>query len=77
MKKSPSKKDDILLELEDVCPITLLTDEERQQASKIAEEHLLESVKYIFSVIKKDGYGLKSARLYFDLYIDPRNKGDQ
>ena len=71
------KIDDIDLELKEFCPITLLTNEEREQASKIAEGSLLESVKYIFSAIEKDGYGLKSAKLYFDLYIDSRNKGDQ
>ena len=60
--------------LEDYCPRTLLTDEEMEQASKIADESMLESVKYIFSVIKKDGYGLKWSKTYFDLYIDKRNK---
>ena len=68
------QEDDIDLELEDFCPRTLLTDEEMEQASKIAEDARLESVKYIFSVIKKDGYGLKGAKTYFDLYIDKRNE---
>lgn len=73
----PEEKQEDDLELEDFCPITLLTEEERKQASKIAEDAPLESIKYIFSVIKEKGYGLKSSRLYFDLYIDKRNKGDK
>lgn len=67
-------KDDNDLELEDICPRTLLTDEEMKQANKITEDTMLESVKYIFSVIKKNGYGLKGVKTYFDLYIDKRNK---
>lgn len=69
VETEPEEKHEDGINLEELCPITLLTDEEREQAGKIAEDNLMESVKYIFSVIEKDGYNLKWSKAYYDLYI--------
>lgn len=58
-------------DLEKYFPIDLLTQEEREYAIKLDREfgHLA-SVKYIKSV--RNDFGLKSSKIYYDLYINKR-----
>lgn len=54
--------------IEEAFPIDLLTEEERVQAAKLAEKGgYPQAVKYIKSV--REDLGLKSAKIYYDLYI--------
>ena len=50
-------------------PIDLLTKEERQYAIDLNKKYgHIESIKYIKSI--RNDFGLKSARIYYDLYIN-------
>lgn len=56
-------------DLEKYFPIDLLTEEERKYAIDLNKKHSgSESVKYIKSI--RNDFGLKSARIYYDLYIN-------
>lgn len=56
-------------DLEKYFPIDLLTEEERKYAIDLNEKYSRsESVKYIKSI--RNDFGLKSARIYYDLYIN-------
>lgn len=60
-------------DLEEYFPIDLLTQEEREYAIKLDKEFgYLSSIKYIKSV--RDDFGLKSSKIYYDLYIKDINK---
>ncbi len=62
-------EEELLKDLEKYFPIDLLTQEEREYAIKLDIEFgKLSSVKYINSV--RDDFGLKSSKIYFDLYIN-------
>jgi hypothetical protein len=63
--------DEPLDDLKDVFPIGLLTEEERQKAKEIAKGGYTQSVKYIKSL--RSDFGLKSAKIYYDLYINKEN----
>ena len=63
--------DEQLDDLKDVFPIDLLTEEERQKAIEIAKRGYTQSVKYIKSL--RSDFGLKSAKIYYDLYINKEN----
>ena len=56
-------------DLEKYFPIDLLTEEERKYAIDLNEKcgHI-ESLTYIKSI--RNDFGLKSARIYYDLYIN-------
>lgn len=50
-------------------PIDLLTEDERKYASDLDQQYgYIESVKYIKSI--RNDFGLKSAKIYYDLYIN-------
>ena len=49
--------------LEETVPVNLLTDEQRAEAKKLNK---FDAVKYINQVTNE---GLKTAKIYFDLYI--------
>ena len=58
----------MIKELEELFPITLLTEEQRGEAARIAsKKSSIHSVVYINTIINE---GLKTARVYYDLYID-------
>lgn len=58
----------MIKELEELVPITLLTEEQREEATRIASEKgTVHSVVYINTILNE---GLKTARVYYDLYID-------
>lgn len=57
-------------ELKEAFPIDLLTEEQREEAKKF--EYSVQAVKYIHDII---GEGLKTAKIYYDLYIDNREYG--
>ena len=61
---------DIIEELKRNVPIDLLTEQQREEAKKFT--YMLDSVKYIYDII---GDGLKTAKTYYDLYIDNREYG--
>ena len=59
-------------DLEKYFPIDLLTEEERKYASDLNKQYgHAESVKYIKSI--RNDFGLKSAKIYYDLYIINNN----
>jgi len=64
-------KNEQLDDLKDAFPIDLLTEEERQKAIEIAKRGYTQSVKYIKSL--RSDFGLKSAKIYYDLYINKEN----
>ena len=65
--------EDFYEDLEKYFPIDLLTQEEREYAIKLNREFgNLASVKYIKSV--RNDFGLKSSKIYYDLYIKDINK---
>lgn len=54
----------------EIVPIDLLTEEQRQEAKRISTEQVpVYAVKYINTIIND---GLKTAKIYYDLYIDDR-----
>lgn len=56
-------------DLEKYFPIDLLTEDERKYASDLNQQYgYTKSVKYIKSI--RNDFGLKSARIYYDLYIN-------
>lgn len=64
-------EEELLKDLEKYFPIDLLTQEEREYAIKLDREFgNLSSIKYIKSV--RDDFGLKSSKIYYDLYINKR-----
>jgi hypothetical protein len=63
--------DEQLDDWKDAFPIDLLTEEERQKAIEIAKRGYTQSVKYIKSL--RSDFGLKSAKIYYDLYINKEN----
>lgn len=60
-------------ELREFIPKDMLTEEEFKEAERIAEESSIKCVQYIHSRIPEEG--LKTAKGYFDLYLDKRNYG--
>lgn len=68
---SDEKLDEELKELKEVIPIDLLTEEQREEAKKF--EYSVQAVKYIHDII---GEGLKTAKVYYDLYIDNKEYGE-
>ena len=64
-------EEELLKDLEKYFPIDLLTQEEREYAIKLDREFgNLSSIKYIKSV--RDDFGLKSSKIYYDLYINKK-----
>ena len=62
--------EEITKELMEMVPIDMLTEEQREEAKRIANGRIpLDSIKYINTVIND---GLKIAKTYYDLYIDER-----
>lgn len=62
--------EEITKELMEIVPIDLLTEEQRQEAKRIAKEQVpVYAVKYINTIIND---GLKTAKAYYDIYIDER-----
>lgn len=56
-------------DLEKYFPIDLLTEEERKHASYLNQKYgCSKSVKYIKSI--RNDFGLKSSKIYYDLYIN-------
>lgn len=56
-------------DLEKYFPIDLLTEEERKYAIDLNRKYsYIESLKYIKSI--RNDFGLKSAKIYYDLYIN-------
>jgi len=56
-------------DLEKYFPIDLLTEKERKYAIDLNKKYgYIESLKYIKSI--RNDFGLKSARIYYDLYIN-------
>lgn len=70
-RRMTNDTDEQLDDLKDVFPIDLLTEEERQKAIEIAKRGYTQSVKYIKSL--RSDFGLKSAKIYYDLYINKEN----
>ena len=63
--------DDLLKDLEKYFPIDLLTQEEREYAIQLNKERgWPQSVKYIKEC--RPDFGLKSSKIYYDLYINKR-----
>lgn len=63
-------EEEITKELMEIVPIDLLTEEQRQEAKRISTEQVpVYAVKYINTIIND---GLKTAKIYYDLYIDDR-----
>ena len=63
-------EEEITRELMKIVPIDLLTEEQRQEAKRISTEQVpVYAVKYINTIIND---GLKTAKAYYDLYIDDR-----
>lgn len=63
------KNKDYFDDLEKYFPIDLLTEEQRKYAMGLNKNYgHIECVKYIKSV--RNDFGLKSARIYYDLYIN-------
>ena len=63
-------EEEITRELMEIVPIDLLTEEQRQEAKRISTEQVpVYAVKYIHTIIND---GLKTAKTYYDLYIDDR-----
>lgn len=61
-------EEEITRELMEIVPIDLLTEEQRQEAKRISTEQVpVYAVKYINTIIND---GLKTAKAYYDLYID-------
>ena len=61
-------EEEITRELMEIVPIDLLTEEQRQEAKRISTEQVpVYAVKYINTIIND---GLKTAKVYYDLYID-------
>jgi hypothetical protein len=58
-------------ELREFIPKDMLTEEEFNEAERIAGESVSKCVQYIHSRIPEEG--LKTAKGYFDLYLDKRN----
>lgn len=58
-------------ELREFIPKDILTEEEFKEAERIAGESCVKCVQYIHSRIPEEG--LKTAKGYFDLYLDKRN----
>lgn len=69
MKPERPGDEQMIKELEEMVPITMLTEYQRQIAKEKCEKSYLESVKYINSILNE---GWKIAKVYFDLYIDDR-----
>ena len=68
MKPERPGDEEMIKELEELVPITLLTEEQRGEAARIAsEKSSIHSVVYINTILNE---GLKTARVYYDLYID-------
>ncbi len=62
-------EENLIKDLKEYFPIDLLTKEERKHALELSKKHgHAKSVKYIKSI--RDDFGLKSARIYYDLYIN-------
>ena len=58
-------------DLEEYFPIDLLTQNEREYAIQLNKEHgLPQSVKYIKEC--RPDFGLKSSKIYYDLYINKK-----
>ena len=56
-------------DLEEYFPINLLTENEREYAIQLNKEHgWTQSVKYIKEC--RSDFGLKSSKIYYDLYIN-------
>lgn len=56
-------------ELKETWPIDLLTEDERKIALDLSNKYgYPSSVKYIKSI--RNDFGLKSAKIYYDLYIN-------
>lgn len=73
LKYDIMNEEDFYKDWEKYFPIDLLTQEEREYAIKLDREFgNLSSVKYIKSV--RDDFGLKSSKIYYDLYIKDINK---
>ena len=63
-------EEEITRELMEIVPIDLLSEEQRQEAKRISTEQVpVYAVKYINTIIND---GLKTAKAYYDLYIDDR-----
>ena len=61
-------EEEITKELMEIVPVDLLTEEQRQEARRIAKEQTpINSVLYINDTLKE---GSKTAKIYYDLYID-------
>jgi len=61
----------ITKELMEDVPIDLLTEEEREEAKRIANTtYGIDAVQYIHTKIPKEG--LKTAKAYYDLYINDK-----
>ena len=58
-------------ELREFIPKDMLTEEEFKEAERISGESVSKCVQYIHSRIPEEG--LKTAKGYFDLYLDKRN----
>ena len=67
MKAENPEDEKIIEELKEMVPITMLSPHQREVATYIGKKYPLEAVKYIHSITKD---GLKTAKTYFDLYID-------
>ena len=61
-------EEEITRELMEIVPVDLLTEEQRQEAKRISTEQVpVYAVKYINTIIND---GLKTAKVYYDLYIN-------
>lgn len=68
MKPERPGDEKMIKELEELVPITLLTEEQKEEATRIAsEKSSLHSVVYINTILNE---GLKIAKVYYDLYIE-------
>ena len=62
---------DFFKDLEEYFPKDLLSEEEIKHASDLDKKYgYIESVKYIKSI--RNDFGLKSSKIYYDLYINKK-----
>ena len=73
MKEEERKRidEEVDRELREFIPKDMLSEEDFKTAEKFAEESVSKCVQYIHSRIPEEG--LKTAKGYFDLYLDKRN----
>lgn len=69
MKQERPGDEQMIKELKKEFPITMLTPDQLAVAIIINKTSQLESIKYINSIIDE---GLKTAKMYHELYVDDR-----